>query len=116
MDTAGVITQDTVTWDFDLEPEKWARWTLFYEWSTPISGDGIWSDLGTYDDGGVWDSDLTVLEVADIRLVPTQWNAAHCDGKVFLLTDDHELWDYPTGTWGDAGDWEDYPPASLCLS
>lgn len=62
----------------------WPQWLLVFDWPVAVHSDGIWSDPGTYDDGGVWDSDLSADDVADIRCVPTAWNAAHCSGTVLV--------------------------------
>lgn len=82
---------------------QWARWWLFYAWPTAINPDGTWDDPGTWDDGGVWDSDLSPQDVEDIRLVPTEWNAAHPIGTVVLAQPGVELWDFPEGTWDEPG-------------
>lgn len=103
MDADGVITRGDITWAPDAEPERWARWWLFYEWPETIASDGLWVDAGVWDDGGVWDSDLTVEEVAELRDLPREWNAAHANGKLVLLSGGVELWDYPEGTWDEPG-------------
>jgi hypothetical protein len=116
MDEDGEIERDIIAWEQDEEPEKWARWWLFYEWPHSIAADGAWGSAGTYDDGGVWDSDLTVEEVANIRAVPTEWNNAHSFGTVVLLSDGRDLWDYPTGTWDEPGGvWTTEGPAQLAI-
>jgi hypothetical protein len=84
MPVGGSITYDDIVWNPDALPEKWARWWLYYEWPTPIASDGTWGDPGTWSDGGVWDSGLTPEEVADLRAVPREWNAAHPYGWVVL--------------------------------
>lgn len=113
---AGVVaTRDDYTWTPDTNTTRWARWWLFYRWPTSLTGDGIWSDAGTWSDGGVWDSNLTEQEVADVRLVPHEWNTAHALGVVVLLYGDLELWDYPAGTWADAGLWTSTGPAQISI-
>ena len=102
LDTDGNVTRDDIAWSIG-DPAKWAQWWLFYHWPTLVSDDGVWSDPGDWDDGGVWDSGLSAEDVADIRLVPTAWNAAHPFGTIFLLHDpDTYLWDYPPREW-DSG-------------
>lgn len=103
MDVDGVITRDDIEWLPDGDTDNWPRWWLFYHWPTSVSGDGNWDDAGTWDDGGVWDSSLTIQEAVDLRAVPREWNAAHADGRVVLLTAGAELWDYPPGTWDEPG-------------
>lgn len=101
MDAAGAITRDD-----DLGTAlntEWAHWTLFYHWPYAGDDDGTWGDPGTWEDGGVWDSTLTPSDVTDIRLIPKEWNAAHCFGRVILLTVDSDYWDYPDGTWDEPG-------------
>jgi hypothetical protein len=85
MSAAGEITYDEIVWDPDDVPEKWARWWLFYEWPNVVAEDGTWDSPGTWDDGGVWDSSLTAAEIADLRAVPREWNAAHPYGTLVLL-------------------------------
>jgi hypothetical protein len=118
MDDDGAITRDDYfAWDPDTEPEKWARWWLFFHWPEDVSADGTWSSGGVWDDGGVWDSDLTVAEVDNIRAVPHEWNAGHCFGTVVLLTSDgRELWNYPQGVWDEPGAvWLTEGPAQLAI-
>ena len=55
----------------------------------------------------MWDSNLSPDDVADIRNMPTPWNAAHCSGIVRVLSPGAELWDYPSGIWNDGGVWGD---------
>lgn len=106
MDATGAVVRDDIDWVPDANAAKWARWWLFYRWPDPIETDGLWSDPGVFDDGGVWDSNLSPDDVADLRVVPTEWNAAHAMGRVVLLSPDLlEFWDYPPGTWDESGVW-----------
>jgi hypothetical protein len=113
----GAVTIDDIDWsNLDDDPDKWARWWLFYEWPESIAADGSWESDGVWDDGGVWDSDLTVEDVANIRAVPEDWNNMHCFGTVVLLSDGRELWDYPGGTWDEPdGVWASEGPAQLAI-
>ena len=87
----------------DSRPDLWARWWLYFEWPDPITSTDTWGSGGDWGDGGVWGSDFTPSEVQDLRLVPTEWNAAHCTGT---LVSSGERWGMPPdGTWGDAGTW-----------
>lgn len=106
MDSAGSVAMDDITWSPDDESQRWARWWLFYAWPYPIETDGIWDDPGTWSDGGVWDSNMSPQDVADVRLVPREWNAAHALGKIVLMSPTAELWDYPPGIWDDGGTWD----------
>lgn len=116
MDAAGAVsTRDDYSWTPDSDATRWARWWLFYRWPTSLTDDGTWASAGAWSDGGVWESNLTEQDVADARLVPREWNAAHANGKVVLLYGDLELWDYPAGTWGDGGTWTAYGPAQLSI-
>jgi hypothetical protein len=101
------ITVSDVDWsNFDSIPAKWARWFLFFYWPTTVHDDGMWGSGGLWGlDNGVWGSDLTVQQVADIRAVPRDWNAQHALGEVILLNAGKDLWGYPAGTWGDSGVW-----------
>jgi hypothetical protein len=99
--------------------EEWSRWTLYYYWPDDVDDDDLWSASGTWGDGGVWNSDLTPQEVIDLRLIPKEWNAAHCFGSITLLTPSIELRDYPPGgAWADAGAWlaEDVYPVTISIS
>ena len=89
MDTAGAVVEDLVAFSVDAEPERWARWWLFY-----------------YLPPGVDVTALTDAEVASYRLVPREWNAAHCIGSLMLVGDGGELWNYPDGhVWNESGTW-----------
>jgi len=86
------IERDTITWEPDDEPERWARWWLMLRTDQ-------WAFTPPDDD-----------ELADIRLVPREWNAAHALGYIVLMPTDGDLWDYPpevpwdtTGTWDGTG-------------
>lgn len=103
----GAITWDYVGFDpYDGDdPNQWAKWKLYYTWPGEIITDGIWSDPGVWSDGGAWDSNLTVDDIADLRLIPREWNAARCIGRIAIFTSATELWDFPPGIWSDPGDW-----------
>jgi hypothetical protein len=88
MDVAGNVVRDLVPWVADTNAAKWARWWLFYytdQWaSTPP----------------------TDAELAEIRLIPRQWNAAHPLGTIVLISATGELWNWPLGhTWNESGTW-----------
>lgn len=101
----GTINRSTTsTFTPDNRPDLWARWWLYLEWPTPVTGSDTWGSGGTWGDGGVWGSDLTADEVQDLRHIPIEWNAAHCTGTLQLLNG--EVWGAPPdGTWGDPGVW-----------
>lgn len=102
MATDGTVTRSSFAFSPDLEPSRWARWWLFYEWPDTLTTDGTWGSGGVWGDGGVWDSGLLGTEVQDLRLIPTEWNAAHCTGTLVLTNG--EVWGIPPeGTWGDPG-------------
>lgn len=103
-DVAGNITYSIIPWAPDALPLKWARWWLYYQWPDVVTSDGVWGDPGTWGDGGVWGSSLTPQDVADLRLIPQEWNAGHTFGRVVLLVGS-ETWGVPVGTWGDPGVW-----------
>lgn len=116
MDVDASIVRDDVPFDYDEQPQKHARWWLFYYWPDGVEPDGVWDDAGTWSDGGVWDSDLTPVEVENIRAIPTEWNNARCFGEVVLMSDGVALWDYPPGTWDEPGTWEEFGPARLAIA
>jgi hypothetical protein len=110
MATDGTVVRDDPT---SVHVVDWPKWVLFYFWPFAAASDGLWISPGVWDDGGVWDSTLTPEEVTDLRVVPREWNAAHCSGQIVLFTGTVELWDYPIGIWSDAGIWggvSDLPP------
>ncbi len=104
MDNAGDVVRDDLGTGTSTEA-AWAYWTLFYFWPVlPSPATVYWGDVGrTWGDGFVWGSSLTVNEVVDLRLIPREWNAAHCFGEICLLTADVLLWGYPEHTWGEVG-------------
>jgi hypothetical protein len=108
MGVDGAITRDAASFGAGLGPDEWAHWFLVYEWPNAIGADGVWDDPGTWGDGGVWDSDLTVAEVTDLRLIPTEWNNAYCKGHLILLAPGQALWDAPLEEWdgGGSGTWD----------
>jgi hypothetical protein len=82
------ITRGSVSWSPDADTAKWARWWLFYY-------------LDTYAI-----TPPTDAEIAELRLIPRQWNAAHCFGTIVLFPSTGELWNWPLGhTWNEAGTW-----------
>jgi hypothetical protein len=104
----GTVTRDDAGWTPAGSSGDWARWWLYCQWPTEIGDDGLWSSGGTWEDGGLWDidgNDLDVNTVEDLRLVPREWNAAHCKGYIVLMSASAELWDYPSGVWDDPGTW-----------
>jgi hypothetical protein len=106
----GSVTRSEISFEPDDRPDLWSRWWLYYHWPTAVAADGVWSDPGVWSDGGVWDSSLTVAEVEDLKLIPTEWNAAHTTGTLVVLSPDAELWDYPVGTWDEPGGiWGEIP-------
>lgn len=122
MDVDGNVVRDDVYWLPDNDAVHWARWWLLYFWPDARAADGIWDDPGEWDPDpdeiqplGVWDSDLTPQEVADLRLVPRDWNAQHPFGYIVLLVPGAELWDYPPGEWDDPGDWNGNDTGPLLL-
>lgn len=96
----GTITWDDVAWTPPGDPEKWARWWLFYhapQFATPPPNWG--EDEATWGSGQVWGSGLSPEDVADLKLVPVAWNNARSIGHLVIL-DEGESWDtYEPGTW-----------------
>ena len=107
MDTSGSVTVDTVDagdgWTPDT-PERWARWWMFFHWPNVVPPAHEWDEPGlAWDSGWVWNSGLSIQEVADLREIPTGWNAAHCVGNSrIVLLDPGDAWsDVTWGTWGN---------------
>lgn len=87
MDVAGVVTRDDITFHPDTAPEQWARWWLILE-------------------APAYTPPLSDQDVADVALIPTEWNAAHCSGTIIVMPPGGELWDYPLGhVWNEPGTW-----------
>ena len=100
MTADGVVTRDDL---FTLNVPDWARWTLYY-FTTFGATRPTWGEPGrTWGHGRVWGSTLTPQEVTDLRLVPREWNAAHCVGEIVLLGDSGQFWGYPPNPWGAPG-------------
>lgn len=93
----GTITRDKIVWAPDANAAKWARWWLFFHWPDPVSDNGLWGSDGLNwgDSGKLWGMDLTRQQVDELRLIPTEWNAAHPIGHVVLLSGGGRLWGYP---------------------
>jgi hypothetical protein len=96
MDVDGTITKDFVP---PAQPQaRWARWTLFYftnEYPTP--------------------DDVTPDDAHELTLIPKEWIAAHVIGKLNLMPDGAELWDYhvPPRKWNNHSKWNKQPGTSL---
>lgn len=101
--TAPITRTDITTPVTDLV--HWSRWWLIYTWPDALNPDGIWSDPGVYDDGGVWDSDLSAADVADLRLIPFGWNAAHAIGALALVPPGSAFLGMSISAWGDPSTW-----------
>jgi hypothetical protein len=99
MDTSGNITWDDIEWTPPGDPERWARWWLFYQ-NPEFIADVNWDDPDVkWDSGYVWDCGLPPAQVNSLRLIPDAWNAAHPFGKIVLL-DEGEDWNtYTPGEW-----------------
>lgn len=92
--------------------EAWAHWILIYAWPETLEDDGTWDDPGLWDTPpGVWDfGTLSPEDVTDLRLIPQEWNAAHCNGTIVLLGPTDALWDFPVEPWDSADTWDDGTP------
>lgn len=87
MDITGAVVRDDIPFHPDAAAEQWARWWLIMEADAYVPP-------------------LSDQDVADIRLIPTEWNAAHCTGTVIVMPTGGELWDYPLGhVWNEPGVW-----------
>lgn len=96
MDTSGNVVRDDIVWTPDsLAGTHWARWWLFYftdQFGSP-----------------------TAEEIEDLKLVPREWNNAHCLGYIVLFPSDVELWDFPLDhVWDESGTWD--TPAGTGIS
>lgn len=75
MDVNGVVVRDHIVWSPDPDTARWARWWLFYQTDAFPSPDAA--------------------TIEDLKMVPREWNAAHCLGYVVLQPSGAELIDYP---------------------
>lgn len=103
MDVDGSVVMLDQPWSPDSQPEKWARWWLFYEWPTPVAPAHILGEPGLIV-GPTWTlgSGLTPTEVYDLRIVPKEWNAAHAIGNITLVNGGWVL-GFPPHILGEAG-------------
>jgi hypothetical protein len=111
MATDGTVTRDDIDYG-DRNIAKWARWTLIYHWPTTINSFGKWGASGKkWGTGptnlwGIDPSSLTGAQVRDLVLIPTDWNAAHCQGTIILLSPGRRVWGYPPRKWNTGnGKW-----------
>lgn len=107
MTEGGTITHTIIA---GTGAEEWAHWYLIYSWPTGLEDDGTWDDPGFWEDDplGVWDyGNLTSAECLDLRLIPQEWNNAHCNGTLILLGPTDALWDLPVEDWDSVDDWDD---------
>lgn len=105
MQSNGTITRDDlptsgdpIYWAPD-NPAKWARWWLFLFVPDPPDNEGLWGDPGLWGDGGLWGVELTAEELDLYQVVPSEWKAAHAEGRVVILGDGEGVLDYEFGTW-----------------
>jgi hypothetical protein len=84
----GAITRDVIAWYPGPDPAMWARWWMF------LSTDR-WASAPP-----------TASEVAELRRIPRQWNAAHTLGSIVIMSPGAELWNWPLGRrWNGPGVW-----------
>lgn len=94
LDPDGTVTRSLST---VVPTTSWCRWTLFY-----------FTDSITYPS--------TQKQAEDLTIVPKEWNAAHCSGRVLVMRTGAELWDYPPGhTWDESGTWNTTPIIKLSI-
>lgn len=104
MDVNGAITRDDIAFNPDSTPTRWAQWWLIYTWPDGLQNE-IWGSSGNWGPDHVWGSNLTPQDVTDLRLIPNEWNNAHCFGHIILLSGDARLWGYPPHVWGGPHVW-----------
>lgn len=84
-----MATDGSVTWDFSGTwppgTPGWSQWLLTYQWPDDLPPPTTWGSGDTWGDGILWGSGLSPDDVADLRLIPQEWNAAHCRGKLWLV-------------------------------
>lgn len=88
MSADGTITRDTVqNFTPDANPAQWARYWLFF-----------------YTDA--YPAPISTSTRADLRLVPHEWNAAHCLGTIVIFPTGSEMWNFPLDhAWNEPGTW-----------
>jgi hypothetical protein len=101
MDVDGEITMSDVVWSPDEEPECWARWWLIYQWPTSFPAARKYGDGTQYGQGRVYGSGLLSGEVADLRVIPRDWNTAHALGRLIVISPGGIVYGYPPRTYGD---------------
>lgn len=87
-----MATDGSVTWDLSGTwppgTPGWSQWLLTYQWPDALTGEHTWGDGHIWGDGSVWGSDLEPADIADLVLIPQEWNAAHCIGQLWLTNAD----------------------------
>lgn len=105
MNSSGVVTRDEASFAFAFPAEEWAHWVIVYQWPASVAAPRLWGDGTVWTRTKVWSSDLTPAQVADLRLIPVEWNAEHCIATIKLLNPGSHLWGIPTRTWGSGYLW-----------
>lgn len=77
MDVDGNVTRGTIAFSPDTDPDRWARWWLFY-----------WTDAFPSPSADT---------LAMLKTIPQEWNAAHALGTVVVMPTGAELINYPLG-------------------
>lgn len=103
MDVVGAVTRSDSPFAPDADALKWARWWLFMDWPDAIPPARTYGDGLLYGTDAVYGSGLTPAEVADIRLVPKAWNAAHAMGRIVLVPTGSFVYGSPPELYGTPG-------------
>jgi hypothetical protein len=94
MDVDGNVARTETAWSPDTHPDQWARWWLFFYTDAYPSP--------------------TAQQIAELKVVPHDWNAAHCFGYIIVFPSTAELWDWPLGhTWDESGTWDTGAPSAV---
>jgi hypothetical protein len=103
--STAVVLEDS-DWAADARAgADWWRFWVIVGLPNGFSMPDLWSDPGTWGDGGLW-TDLEPTEtVLFLQRLIRKWKAAHsvCASLIVILSG--ELWDYPDGSWDEAGTW-----------
>jgi hypothetical protein len=108
INTAGVISFASGSWDWDSHPELWSRfWIVIHasKWSTGSTW-GSW----TWGDGRAWGTNATPDEVAGVQSIVSEWTPPHARCVNVIVVTDETTWNAGTPP---AGNWDRFANRSL---
>jgi hypothetical protein len=85
--STGVVTRTAVgtNWNWDGLPYRWRDWVIID--ATGLWAIDIWDAAGNWDDGGVWDSDMTEAQALALNAIAKKWKPADVLTQVIVTFD-----------------------------